>query len=60
MVTAGTLAQNRDRIQVTPQGEGYVHFLGNLFWHFIESYWVTALSFFSLQPNIKVILALSH
>jgi len=54
LVAAGSLAQNRDRIQVTSHGEGYIFFLCHLFWHFVESYWVTALSLFSLQPNVKV------
>jgi len=40
-----------DQIQVTSNGESFFSFLCAMFWPFIDSYFVTALALFSLQPD---------
>eukprot|EP01116_Phalansterium_solitarium_P017321 TRINITY_DN4234_c0_g2_i1.p1 TRINITY_DN4234_c0_g2~~TRINITY_DN4234_c0_g2_i1.p1 ORF type:complete len:1163 (+),score=526.57 TRINITY_DN4234_c0_g2_i1:153-3641(+) len=41
----------RTSVRVSEDGAAIVDFLCRLFWPYIDSYWVTALSMFSLQPK---------
>ena len=58
MVERGILAYNsretsNPMVSITPEGEGIITFLNYLYWPLLDSYWVAALSLFSLQPNLQ-------
>src|SRR5690348_15121564 len=55
MVERGILSYSKDPnpiITITHQGEGHITFLCHIYWPLLDSYWVTAISLFSLQPNL--------
>jgi len=57
MVDRGILTVNsRDTsnpmVTISPDGEGVIFFLNHLYWPLLDSYWVAAISLFSLQPNL--------
>eukprot|EP01114_Cavostelium_apophysatum_P016610 TRINITY_DN4768_c0_g1_i2.p1 TRINITY_DN4768_c0_g1~~TRINITY_DN4768_c0_g1_i2.p1 ORF type:complete len:1170 (+),score=311.65 TRINITY_DN4768_c0_g1_i2:168-3677(+) len=54
MVEKNYLSEDKGIVNVTPAGEGAIAFLCHLFWPTIDSYWVAAISLYSLQPNLKV------
>jgi len=41
-------------ISMTSKGEGPLNFLCHFLWPLVDSYWITAISLFSLQPNLRV------
>jgi glycerol-3-phosphate O-acyltransferase len=40
-----------DRVEVNPDGEGHFSFYCNLFWPFIDSYFISTVALFSLLPG---------
>jgi len=51
----GLLTYSKDAnpaIGLTHQGEGHITFLSHIYWPLIDAYWATAISLFSLQPNL--------
>jgi len=53
MVVRGWLTEEHGIVHITAAGEGPIIFLCHLFWPFIDSYWVVAVSLYSLQPNLS-------
>jgi len=52
MINDGVLSLTPDqRVEVNPNGEALFSFLCALFWPFIDSYYVSAMILFSLQPD---------
>lgn len=49
MVGRGWLSEDHGVVHITAAGEGPIVFLCHLFWPFIDSYWVVAVSLYSLQ-----------
>jgi len=50
----GYTAENTPLIHVSSKGEGYISFLCNMFWPLIDSYWVSVVALFSLQPSLSL------
>lgn len=53
MVSRGWLVEDHGVVHITATGEGPIVFLCHLFWPLIDSYWVVAVSLYSLQPNLS-------
>ena len=46
--------------QIGADGEGYITFLCNLFWPFLESYMVACLTLLSIRPKVSHCCFLIH
>ena len=45
---------NDPGVHVTIKGEGFISFLCHMFWPLIDSYWVSVMALFSLQPSLSL------
>jgi len=51
MIKRGILAESNNGIAAAHNNEGLIAFLSHFIWPLVDTYWVTAVSLFSLQAN---------